>query len=336
MGIRLQGKLLAGSLLGIGIFLFGIALSFAAQTPASSEKAISIIYPEVAEPFSAVFNEILSGIESHLKRPPPQFKLLKSMKSESAHQWLSEQNSRVVIALGSTSFEAVRTFTPVTAGTSLPMLIGAVLTPPAGVDQVKPQPITISYAPSPELLFYWLKRLSPQTTRVHVVYHKKINQWLIDEAKHAALAMGLELEAYEAEDFKDGGEKYYLILGKMRSGQDALWILQDVKAFSEQNILPNILEKALSNKLVVFSGSLAHVSRGALFGLYPDNKQLGVRLGEISQQILNQTYHGASLQSLRDIKVALHTVAADKLNLKYKEIPRKDFELTFPDKWATW
>jgi putative ABC transport system substrate-binding protein len=69
----------------------------------------------------------------------------------------------------------------------------------------------------------------------------------------------------------------------------------------------------------VFSSNVAHVRRGALFSLYPDNLELGRFLGSSAQTLIGSnvgpTAAPRGLQALRQVLTAVNTRTAEHLGL---------------------
>ena len=81
-------------------------------------------------------------------------------------------------------------------------------------------------------------------------------------------------------------------------------------------MLPWLLRTAWDEGLPVFSSNVAHVRRGALFALYPDNIGLGHHLGTTAMSMLSS---GSSpprgLQALRQVLTAVNVRTARHLGL---------------------
>ena len=145
----------------------------------------------------------------------------------------------------------------------------------------------VSLAPAPHLLFPRLKAFVPQARRVIVVHNPRQNDWLIRLAREAARQNGLELLAFESEDLKGSLKRYQELIGQLNVRRDALWLPQDTSAVDDSVVLPWLLRTAWDEGLPVFSSNVAHVRRGALFALYPDNLELGRHLGSTAMAALS-------------------------------------------------
>lgn len=111
--------------------------------------------------------------------------------------------------------------------------------------------------------------------------------------------------------------------------RDALWLPQDTTTVEESSVLPLVLEGAWNRSLAVFSSSVAHVKRGALFSLYPNNLALGRQL---AASALNYPVGGspsASVSPLKDALLAVNVRTASHLGMAVSSVPN-GIDLVFP------
>jgi putative ABC transport system substrate-binding protein len=94
--------------------------------------------------------------------------------------------------------------------------------------------------------------------------------------------------------------------------------------------LPLVLEAAWSRNLAVFSSSVTHVRRGALFSLYPNNTALGRQLAASALNYpKNSNAPGAATVPLKDALLAVNVRTASHLGLQLTP-PRQGFDMVFP------
>lgn len=99
----------------------------------------------------------------------------------------------------------------------------------------------------------------------------------------------------------------------------------------DQNTLPDLLRKAWDQEFVLFSSNPAHVQRGALFGLYPDNVAMGERLGRMALALAEgKPLKNSSIEPLSDLLIAVNVRTADHLRLNLSKGVIETFNLTFP------
>jgi len=194
---------------------------------------------------------------------------------------------------------------------------------------ILPLSLLISLAPDPGMLFERLKHFMPGARRVIVVYDPRQNAWLMRLARNAARKHGLELQAIEASDLKSAIRAYQEQLASADPKKDALWLPQDSTTVEETSVLPLVLEGAWNRNLAVFSSSVGHVKRGALFSLYPNNLALGRQLAASALNYPTGNTAASTMVPLKEASLAVNVRTASHLGLQLS--PRQqDFDLIFP------
>ncbi len=286
-------------------------------------RAIAVLYPVIGEPYRSVFTSIIEGIEDKSKTPVSSFALGPHANGTELSAELRRRDIRIVIALGRQGLKvASQLERPIS------IVVGGVLSVP----EPQAQGISVlSLAPDPTLLFAKLKTFMPNVKRVIVVYDPYQNGWLIRLAREAAKTQGLELLALEANDLKSAMRQYQEALTTSDARRDALWLPQDSTTVEESAVLPMVLREGWNQNLAVFSSSVAHVKRGALFALYPDNVELGRALAGWAIE-LGPSGHAATLgvQTLKDVLLAVNTRTANHLGIKLNT-KQQHFNMVFPE-----
>lgn len=292
---------------------------------AAGGPAVGVVYPDIREPFRSVFMNIAKGIGDTLGEEPKLLPLDDSEGIAAVRGWAQGEDVRTIIALGSRG--------PMISDAlaeSFPVLVGAVHMSPE-LQEKKYSGISLS--PDPSLLLERLRQFAPAVRRVTVVYHREREQWMIDQAADSARKLGIELNAVPVDRLQEAVNAYSVVLNEQRSGTDALWLSQDSAVLDEQAILPMILREAWNKKLIVFSSNPAHVRRGVLFALYPDNYDMGVSLGTMALGTLSDGAPAANPQGirmLRDVAIALNIRTANHMGLKYSKGVLREIDLVFP------
>ena len=304
------------------MLLFCAALFFTSPAWAAGESRIAVVYPDIGEPYRGIFEKIIEGIEQKADDRVTKHPLNSDTDIGVLKASLLRDNTKVVIALGR---QGMKTATMLNNG--IGVVVGGVLTVPES--EVRGQPV-ISLSPDPALLFAHMKALMSATKRVFVVYDPAYNDWLINLAKEAARAQGLELVAYEAQDLRSAVRFYQEIFSAADSHSDVLWLPQDYTTVEESTVLPMVLQESWNRDIAVFSSNSAHVRRGVLFSLYPDNLGLGKSLAELAQDFLRSGDYGRSgMIPLRDVQSAVNLRTAKHLRLKPARL--QGFDTTFPE-----
>lgn len=291
-----------------------LSLLLLANAFAQSTQHIAVLYPELDEPYRSVFDQIMKGIEQRAKGQVVRMVITASSPAQEIKASLQRQNLRSVIVLGRAGLKLSKQLEEL----GIHMVIGAVVTVP----EAEVRDLTVvSLAPDPVALLARLVHISPETKRIFIVYDPSQNRWMVRLAHIAAAARGIELLAMEANDQRSALQHYQNILATMDSGKDALWLPLDTTTVNEATVLPLVLLAAWTRKLVVFSSNLAHVRRGALFSLYPDNLAVGQHLAElVQQQLQTGSYKPGSVLPLRDALLAINTRTAAHLDMEVARV----------------
>ncbi len=313
----------ASSAVSLGVvLLFFTALAVTSAARAAGEDRIAVIYPDIGEPYRGIFEKIIEGIEDKVGTRVASHPVRSDTDIGGLKASLHSQNTKVVIALGR---QGMKSATALSNG--IRVVAGGVLTVPE--NEARGLPV-ISLSPDPALLFARMKALMPAAKRVFVIYDPAFNGWLIKLASEAARAQGLELVAHEAQDLRAAVRFYQEIFSAADRRSDALWLPQDSTTVEENSVLPLVLQESWNKGIAVFSSNSAHVRRGVLFSLYPDNVALGKSLAGLAQGILiSGDYGKRGMMPLRDVQSAVNLRTATHLGLKPSG--QQSFDTTFPE-----
>ncbi|TAN71641.1 MAG: hypothetical protein EPN17_00740 [Methylobacter sp.] len=286
----------------------------------TGESSIAVIYPDIGEPYRTVFAQIIDGIKA--KTQIVDYAVGSTVDIDALNNSLRQQNIKVVIALGRQGLKIASNL-----DSNIGVVAGGVIAVPE--NERRNLPVN-SLSPDPALLFSRLKGLMPAARRIFTVYDPRQNSWLIPIAKDAALAQGLELVAYQAQDVRSAVRFYQDIFAAADSNQDALWLLQDSTTVEDGSVLPLVLQESWNRTLAVFSSNFGHVRRGVLFSLYPDNTELGRHLAAMALTFLASGDYGEhGMILLREVLTAVNLRTAKHLELNIG--PQQDFDLVFPE-----
>lgn len=280
---------------------------------------VAVIYPQVREPYRAVFRSISEGIAAASARSAVH-ELAPGEDLPAVERKLAAQPLDAVILLGKRGLDLSAQL-----GSSTRRIVGAVFAQP---DEIAPGVSVISLAPAPRMLFARLRELAPAVRRIHVIHGVDANDWLIERAKQDAAAAGYELVSQRMDSIRDGANAYRELLPMMRSPQDALWLLQASPFLDEASVLQMVLRAAWDRNLVIFSSNPSHVPKGALFALFPNDNELGRRL---AREAATAPTPDARLQPLEQLHTANNIRTADHLGLGLDaRDPR--FNMVFPSR----
>jgi putative ABC transport system substrate-binding protein len=309
------------------VSLLGLSVCMDA-TPASEEDAaragIAVIYPDIGEPYRSAFATIVQGIEDRTRGRTTSLAIAMDASPTALADDLKHRNIRTVIALGRSGLKATAALDK-----QVIVIAGGVLSIPESDAQGM---MVQSLAPDPNLLFAKLKVFVPNARRIVVVYDPRQNEWLIRLARESARSQGLELLPLEAEDLKTALRRYQDVVAGLNPRRDVLWLPQDSTTVDESAVLPWLLREAWNQGLVVFSSNVAHVRRGALFSLYPDNTELGRYLGTTALATLSPggPPPARGLQALRQVLTAVNSRTAEHLGVDLRATPQR-INLVLPE-----
>jgi putative ABC transport system substrate-binding protein len=285
-------------------------------------SAVAVLYPDIGEPYRSIFAEILDGIQGMASSPVASYAIGPASDVTDLNGQLKRNGTKVVIALGRQGLKAAAAL-----DASLSIVAGGVISAP---DSNRHSLTGISLTPDPGLLFARLKSLMPEARRVIVIYDPQNNEWLLELAREAARAQGLELVAHQARDLASAARLYQSAFAAADSRHDAVWLPQDATTVDENTILPLVLREAWNRGVPVFSSSLLHVRKGVLFALYPDNVELGRALGHDAEAVLGGDSHRGMLP-LRAVLTAVNLRTASHMGLNIGYQQQRSFDMIFPE-----
>ncbi|EDZ67555.1 hypothetical protein NOC27_882 [Nitrosococcus oceani AFC27] len=303
-------------LLLVWFFLGGLGIGPVAL---ADSPAIAVIYPDIREPYRGIFLKIIKGIENKLKKTVKIYPLEKDYDIEAVKYYLRKAQIQGVIVLGSRGLSAAKDLQFM-----FHVVVGAVLISPNGEDLTG-----ISLTPDPAILFQKLLEIDPRIKRITLIYNRDQTEWLIERAVKAARFYSIEINTFPVENIREAATLYRDILQHLEEGKDAIWLPQD-STIDEQAILPLILKKSWERNLAVFSSNLAHIPRGALFALYPDNERMGQSLAALALEEIKNNKRSIGIIPLRDLLTAVNTRTADHLGLNLTSRMKQNFDLSFP------
>jgi len=304
--------------------LFAMSAWLACGADGAGTLSVAVVFPDVREPYRGVFLQIVHGMEKELGQPVPQYLLSDQQDSTtSLIARMKADHVDVVVTLGRAGFVAAK---PISE--ALPVVFGAVLLSPGQDSQGLSG---ISLVPDPEVVFARLKELVPEAREVTVIYDSNQRTTEIAQAKDAARTQGVTLHALPVADLRQSAATYQDVLRDFKGSSSTIWLRQDNAVMDEQALLPEVLRKSWDERFVVFSSSLDHVKKGALFSLYPDNFSLGRSLAVMARsRAPGLSQPNATIEPLRDVLIAVNLRTAEHLGLSFDSDTRRKFGLTFP------
>ena len=299
-----------------------MALAGGSAVAAELGRSLVVVYPELGDPFRQVFTAIIEGIEDKLGGAVTSFAVANNANPAQIIEDVRKRDAKVLIGLGRGGMRIAAALAD-----ELAVMVGCVVS--VQESEARSFPIH-TLAPDPALLLARLKRLKSSTRRVHLVYDPKLNAWLVKLAREAARAEGMELLAQEAADQAEALRAYTQLLASADPARDAVWLPQDPTTVDDNTVLTLVLKEGWNRNIAVFSSHLAHVKRGALFSLYPDNHELGRSLAVSAQRLASNPKSGAAgVLPLRQARAAINIRTAAHLGLDVASV-QSGFDLVYP------
>jgi len=305
-----------------GVLLICIAL-LATTTPVSAADGdvISVVFPDIKEPYRSIFEQIIEGIEDEVGKQVDSYPVRTDTNINELKDSLQHQNTKTLIALGRQGLAAATAL-----DNTFKVVAGGVLTVPENESKQRP---VISLTPDPELMFARMKLLQPSVKRVFVVFNPDNNGWLIRHAQIAAQDQELQLVKYMAHDLRTAITFYKKFFAEANGRHDALWLPQDHTTVEGSTVLPFVLREAWEKGIAVFSSNASHVRRGILFSFYPDNVALGRSLATLAQDNLRLggDYNNSGIMPLRDVQSVVNQRTGKHLRIKSRRLRSFDTKL---------
>nr|WP_315473237.1 hypothetical protein [uncultured Undibacterium sp.] len=292
------------------------------QAQNSASLSVRIFYPDIGEPYKSIFVKIMDGVDERLPRPSQRIAI--SSDANPASISLPRDNRQLVIALGRAGLKAAMALDG-----AVDIIGGGVIGPSEADARIT---MLQSLAPDPSILFARLRQLQANGRRIFAVYSTINSGWLMRFAEFAARANGFEFKAYEVNDLRAASQKYQELWSELNA-TDALWLPQDPITSEESTIVPTVLKEAWNRNIVLFSSNLAHVRRGALFALFPNNTALGHRLAAAAIAHMSvQANAPRGVMPLRELFASLNTRTASHLGIDYVPKLHGSFDLLLPER----
>lgn len=288
----------------------------AADAPISVDGKVltlTVIYPQVRQPFLKLYKTIASGVAEGFAGPAKNLELGKDQSAKSLGAELSDQ---VVVALGG---RPVKEF--LSAQLDYPLVAGA-------VSQQLEDIYGLSMIPDAKVVAARLQVIAPGTHSVFVVARPDSNMTDLKAAQIAFNQLGVRLVIRDATDVRDAASIYRKLTAELGPGE-AIWILPGDR-FVNNALLSILLEAAWKSDFVVFSSNPTHVKRGALFSIYPDNFKMGVRLGQLAREIAEGSEKEAHMEPLRSVFVTVNERTSNHLGIILTDDMQQHIDLVLP------
>ena len=276
-----------------------------------AEKVL-ILYPQVREPYTKIYQDTLEGIAEVYKGARTLLAITPGQHL--APGVIARAAPNLYVALGNDAARELGIVAPE----------GPVITTASqDVDfKVRHQ---LAYYPDPDTLITQLQRFQPGIRSLSLVAETDTDPYE-DRVRETLARAGIGLKVCVAGSLAAAAVCYRQLLDAA-TPQDAIWILHGGKLM-EPALLTNILSTAWERQLTVLSSNPDHVRRGALLSLYPDNLSAGRQLGDMINACLAPGKCTRSeTRYLRTMGIALNERTGRHLGLVISPEARKSADL---------
>lgn len=291
------------------------------KTASSNTVRLVVFQPLSARNPRSPFANLLEGINKHKKTTIIPYDITRDTDITTVNNWLNTQQFDAIISLGRTSYQLVSRLKGKEFNIKKPIIAGGVSLNPNGISG-------ISLSGDPRQFFQQLKKLSPETKSISIVFSEKMNGWWVHLAENIAKDYQLQMKLYPADNIRDAARQYKLMLQESQAISDAIWIpLIDLAP--TKTVLPVVLKAAWKKNLPVFSNNPLHTRQGTLFSLYPNNASMGKQLADMAIDAIAQTGK-PQVQLASDLKIAFNRRTAAHLGLKVSRSQLQSFDRIYP------
>lgn len=275
----------------------------------------TVVYPQVREPFAALYRDYLAGINQVLP-DSPRVHAVNGGEADALARDIASNPPEVIIALGNKSLRIAQRLE---GDHPLVALV-------ANRDHEKTLAGGIVLKPSAEIYLENLLAIHGAVKQIFVVYNPEIDQNLVSDVERLATQRGITLSAFKARSIREAAAEYQKLLRSARA-YSAIWLLPD-NGFLDSSMLSTILDVAWERRLVVFSSNPLFVKHGALFAVYPDNRAVGMSVARIAMEAAKGKKQ--PLEPLRDVRMTINERTLNHLGLPLSPDVRGRIDLMLP------
>ena len=232
---------------------------------------------EIAAVFSGSIEPYVIAYEGFADVCPANYWKYDLSEKGVSPEWVMDEIARkkpdLVLAIGSSAYRAT-----LEMGTDLPVVFTMVL------DQGEESTANIAGAsirvdPAEEMEY--VRLLFPQVRSLGVVYDPDRSGDVVDRARKAAAAEGIDLTARPATDLSET----LRALRELEDQVDGWWLIPDRTTLTEETVEYLLVESLRRGKPIV-APSRKYVERGAHVALVPDYAAIGEEAGRVALRIL--------------------------------------------------
>jgi putative tryptophan/tyrosine transport system substrate-binding protein len=274
--------------------------------------------PRAGSPFVVVVASVgveahrsaVEGIQAAMGMTPSEIRVLDLAEARSEQKSgvaLAAPGIRVIIAVGSEALEIVNAGHP-----AVPVISTMVLRHAAdkGLSLARAA-ATVSLDVSIEDMIAHLKKIFPDKTRLGIIRNPASSSGTPAQLQARAQSLGFLVRVVDA----TSPDQLLPALMSLKGHVDLVWCMPDGTLYNSVTIKPLILA-SLENRLPLIGFSESFARAGAVLGVYPDFRDIGLQTGEAARQIMeNQAVHVPD--GPRKLKLAVNQSVLRLSGLRY-------------------
>lgn len=271
-------------------YLWGLLLLVLCLPVRAIPSELVVLYPDVRKPYEKIYQDIITGITAANPNGTETIVISEKQTAAAHASAIIAGKPDKIIALGASAVDIATRLTP-----GIPVIAGA-------ISATDSKLTGISMIADPAVVIDKLRLLDSNIASIHVITDSTHKQVQLRAAVEYATSHNIQFIVHEAKTVKTAANEYKKALDQL-GAHDAIWLMRD-KALNDTSLLSAVLEVAWDKKIIVISSNPAHVKRGALFSIYPNNIALGARLAELANTTTSSQNSTNRLLLLRDIYIA--------------------------------
>jgi putative ABC transport system substrate-binding protein len=189
---------------------------------------------------------------------------------------ISENNPRLVVALGTEATQAVEGLGP-----DIPLVYSMVL-----------EPVTFAKRPATGVVlkvgikeqFERIHKLFPQRKRLGVIYNPAVSAGEISQARNLMSAYDLSIYALPVDNAGGVGDALQRLT---RDQVDLIWMVID-ESLAQAGTLEALVKHSLKEEIPLLGFSVYQVKAGALAAFCPDYADIGSQTAQLAQRLLEK------------------------------------------------
>lgn len=301
--------------LGLGAAAYGVGFHGGAE--AQALRRVGVLF-DAPDPFWPIIAETLRGMERGLGAAPERFQIRAGVTKQEILNWFSQGIDGWILLRP----RAEQIFEEYSR--SEPSSVGLTYFSPAE----SPGLSAVSMEMNLDAVLPIINLVLPDHHRIHVVYRRRRDEWLLKEMGAAAQKHGFDLRAFATSNLTEATDKYLAILKRENPRTDCLWVMGG-GGFVNKRTVDELVRVALRYRFPTFSTNRGLVDRGMLMGAEASFEDVGFQL---ARSLITQTRTGTPVVSTTQaLKPVLNVRVARLLGLNVSSALRRKIDVLVAD-----